>query len=394
MSYSCLNMDDVQSDDTLLQNINLCLETENDDLNETELPSYQKLNSVLLAFDRFRGSFFQEPSVGIENPSSGFYIPSLQINYLNPELYQSFADVTGSENRLNLINFFNLFYKSFINNIQYFSEITTETYAIAKYLSYFIETEYLPNVSENADGVFRKSVDEGIQTTEIELDSVENITNGMYVRGPYELGLVSVNGQVPTVISNVNDLPVVTNIDEDTTTVTVSKPTYFSRGDFILFNTPELNTIDFFFNQDIYPLSSQPYFLGLQQVFDQLSEFIIDNNLLTEDVVNNVNVENNSFFIEQIDGVEEKPILYLAEGLTVRFDQSNESNLGRPLQFSTTPDGTHNGGTVFTNNVTVVGRAGIDEIAYIEIKVTENTPNLYYFSEESRNMGNEIVILN
>tara|TARA_Y100000591_G_scaffold332443_1_gene369787 strand:+ start:1380 stop:2543 length:1164 start_codon:yes stop_codon:yes gene_type:complete len=387
-------MDDVQSDDTLLQNINLCLETENDDLNETELPSYQKLNSVLLAFDRFRGSFFQEPSVGIENPSSGFYIPSLQINYLNPELYQSFADVTGSENRLNLINFFNLFYKSFINNIQYFSEITTETYAIAKYLSYFIETEYLPNVSENADGVFRKSVDEGIQTTEIELDSVENITNGMYVRGPYELGLVSVNGQVPTVISNVNDLPVVTNIDEDTTTVTVSKPTYFSRGDFILFNTPELNTIDFFFNQDIYPLSSQPYFLGLQQVFDQLSEFIIDNNLLTEDVVNNVNVENNSFFIEQIDGVEEKPILYLAEGLTVRFDQSNESNLGRPLQFSTTPDGTHNGGTVFTNNVTVVGRAGIDEIAYIEIKVTENTPNLYYFSEESRNMGNEIVILN
>ena len=35
MSYSCLNMDDVQSDDTLLQNINLCLETENDDLNET-----------------------------------------------------------------------------------------------------------------------------------------------------------------------------------------------------------------------------------------------------------------------------------------------------------------------------------------------------------------------
>ena len=34
MSYSCLNMDDLQSDDTLLQNVNLCLENENDDLNE------------------------------------------------------------------------------------------------------------------------------------------------------------------------------------------------------------------------------------------------------------------------------------------------------------------------------------------------------------------------
>lgn len=393
MSYSCLNMDDLQSDDTLLQNVNLCLENENDDLNEIELPSYKNLNNVLLAFDKFRGSYFEEPSIGINNISTGFYIPFTQIKYLNEELYQSFADVTGNYNRLNLNNFFNLFYSSFINNIQYFNEITTETYGISKYLCYLIETEYLPNIQENADGVFRTSVNEGFQTIEIQLDSIENITTGMYVRGPYELGLISVESEEPTEISDVNDLPVVTNIDENTTTVTISKPTYFSRNDFILFNTPELVTIDFFANRDRYPASSQLYFIILKLLLEILTTYILDNNLLTGDVVNNVKVENDSFFIEQIDGVEEKPILFFANGLTFRFNQNDKSNNGRPLQFSTTEDGTHNGGSIYTDNVTVVGRAGIDEIAYIEIKVTENTPKLYYFSEEYPNMGNEIIIL-
>lgn len=393
MSYSCLNMDDLQSDDTLLQNINLCLENENDDLNEIELPSYKNLNNVLLAFDRFRGSYFQEQTVGITNITSGFYIPFYQINYLNPTLYQSFDNVTGTQNRTNLIIFFDNFYNSFINNIQYFNEITTETYGITKYLCYLINEEYLPNANNDAEGVFRKSVVEGYQTTEIQLDSVEYITNGMYVRGPYELGLISAESEVPTVISDVNDLPVVIDIDENTTTVTLSKPTYFSRGNFILFNTPELVTIDFLSNQDRYPVSSQVYFFGLKLTLAILAQFIIDNDLLTGDIVNNVKVENDSFFIEQIDGVEEKPILYLADGITFRFDQNDQSNLGRQLQFSTTQDGTHNGGTVYTDNVTVVGRAGIDEIAYIEIKVTENTPKLYYFSESFPNMGNEVIIL-
>jgi hypothetical protein len=395
MSYSCLNMDDLQSDDTLLQNINLCLENENDDLNEIELPSYKKLTNILVVFDRFRGSYYSEETAASTNLSVGFYIPFYQINYLNSQLYQSFADVTGSDTRVKLLNFFNIFYNTFINNIQYFNEITTETYAIAKYLCYLIESEYLPNIldNENCDGVFRKTLTEGNGTTAIQLDSVENITNGMYVRGPFELGLLSLESEPSIVISNVNDLPIVTNIDEDTTTVTISKSTYFSKRDFILFNTPELNTIDFLASTNKYPGSSQAYFFVLKVVLVVLVEFIINNNLLTGDVVNNVNVENDAFFIEQIDGVEEKPILFLATGLTIRFDQTNQSNLGRSLQFSTTQDGTHNDGTVYTDDVTVVGRAGIDKIAYIEIKVTENTPNLYYFSESFPNMGNEIIIL-
>ena len=111
MSYSCLNMDDLQSDDTLLQNINLCLENENDELKETDIPSFQYLDNVLLAFDLFRGSYSQEISVGINLPT-GFVIPFQQANYLNQFLYQSFDTVLGS-NRENLYLFFYNFIDSF-----------------------------------------------------------------------------------------------------------------------------------------------------------------------------------------------------------------------------------------------------------------------------------------
>lgn len=92
----------------------------------------------------------------------------------------------------------------------------------------------------------------------------------------------------------------------------------------------------------------------------------------------------NKYFIAGV----QQDTLELMESRTYYFDQSDSSNSGHPLRFSTTPNGTHGGGSEYTTGVTTSGTPG-NAGAYTQIVVANSAPTLYYYCTQHSAMGGQ-----
>ena len=90
--------------------------------------------------------------------------------------------------------------------------------------------------------------------------------------------------------------------------------------------------------------------------------------------------QGNKYFI---DGTQQDSLVLHESGIYT-FDTSDTSVSSHPFRFSTTPDGTHGGGSEYTTGVTVGS-------GYVEIVVTPSTPDLYYYCSVHSGMGSSIT---
>ena len=104
-----------------------------------------------------------------------------------------------------------------------------------------------------------------------------------------------------------------------------------------------------------------------------------------------VTVSGGKYFIDSV----QQPTINIAEGGLYKFDLSDSSNENYNFRFSSTSNGTHAGGSIYTTGVDTSGTPGSAD-AYLQIQVADGgeqpaAPDpLYYFDTTTSGMGGQV----
>ena len=118
----------------------------------------------------------------------------------------------------------------------------------------------------------------------------------------------------------------------------------------------------------------------------------VTKGLVNYDVTVELGTNGLIFYIDNKIYNSTNPLL-LEGNKKYRFNYSDSTNIGHPLRFSTTENGTHNGGVEYTTDVTTNGTVGSTG-SYIEIIGPINETNLYFYCSNHSGMGGQLNINN
>ena len=125
---------------------------------------------------------------------------------------------------------------------------------------------------------------------------------------------------------------------------------------------------------------------NIAQEYEQ--SFTVNNS----EIINNVTANAGKFLING----QVTPSLTLTRGVVYIFNQSDSSNSNHPFKFSTTENGTHNGGSEFNYKVFTHGNPG-DGSSYVRIVIdsdTTKTPaTLYYYCKITLEWEIKLILL-
>ena len=92
-----------------------------------------------------------------------------------------------------------------------------------------------------------------------------------------------------------------------------------------------------------------------------------------------------------MDGTAQQTVS-LSKGITYRFDNSDSSNSGHPLAFSTTSNGSHGGGSAFTTGVTDNYNSTTGLTQFIVPHEPSDTSLVYQCTSHSSMVGNITIV--